>query len=142
MVETFSLWTGWSYGRLALEFFNRLGYRTVVETHKNNNGLQTFFEHWQFAVLAVLVLFTTEVLDFFENLCGTSWICFCAASFVLMICGAGLIGYAKFPVYRSSRFFTFGVNSVPDEMRRFYRWGWGVFLFGALLSLCLLLSKP
>ncbi len=56
--------------------------------------------------------------------------------------GGFLIAYAKLPVYRSGRFFTFGLNSVPEHLRGFYRWGWRVFLFGVVLSLCLLLSKP
>jgi hypothetical protein len=113
-----------------------------METRKDSNGLETFLQNWWFALMAVFACLTWQVLEFFENLCGIPWICFCVAGFALMMCGAGLIGYAKLPVYRSGRFFTFGVTSVPAEMRKFYRWGWGVFLFGVLFSLCLFLSKP
>lgn len=113
-----------------------------METHKNSNGLETFLQNWWFALAAVFAYLISQVLEFFENLCGTPWICLCVAGFALMICGAGLIGYAKLPVYRSGRYFTFGLNSVPDGMRRFYLWGWRAFLFGVLLCVCLLLSKP
>ncbi|HEV2327571.1 MAG TPA: hypothetical protein VGY56_02145 [Verrucomicrobiae bacterium] len=113
-----------------------------METRKNTNGLETFFENWWFPLLAIAVLLTWQVMEFFQNLCGIPWICFCAASFTLMICGAGLIGYAKFPVYRSGQYFTFGPKSMPNHLRKLYCWGWGVYLFGVLLSVCLLLSKP
>jgi hypothetical protein len=76
------------------------------------------------------------------RLSGTPWVWFFLASFAFMILGGGLIAYAKLPVYRNGRFFTFGLNSVPESLRGFYRWGWRVFLFGVVLSLCLLLSKP
>lgn len=113
-----------------------------METQKDSKGLRTFLEHWWFVLIAVVGILTLQVLEFFTRLRGPSWICFFIASFSLMILGGGLIGYAKFPVYRSGRFFTFGVKSVPEHLRRFYRWGWCVFLFGVVLSLCLFLSKP
>jgi hypothetical protein len=113
-----------------------------METQKNSNGLRTFLEHWQLPLLALFAILTSQVLEFFTNLYGMPWICFFVAGFTLMIFGGGLIGYAKLPVYRSGRFFTFGAKAVPDPLRRFYRWGWRVFLFGVLLSLCLFLSRP
>ena len=112
-----------------------------METHKHSNGLWTFFEHWNLAFVAIVAVLVSQVLMFFTNLYGTPWICFFVASFALMILGGALIGYAKFPVYRSGRFFTFGVKSVPEQLRGFYRWGWRVFLFGVVLSLCLFLSR-
>jgi len=113
-----------------------------METQKDGKGLQTFLEFWWFALIAVVAIVTSQMLDFFTRLFGTPWICFFVASFALMIFGGGFIGYAKFPVYRSGRFFTFGAKSVPEHLRGFYRWGWRVFLFGVLVSLCLLLSRP
>ena len=79
---------------------------------------------------------------FFVNLKGEQWIYFFVVSVVLLISGAALIAYAKIPVYRTGRFFTFGVKSVPERLTGCYRWGWRVFLFGVALSLCLLLSRP
>src|SRR5579863_4334370 len=117
-----------------------------METKKNSKGLRTFFEHWNIAFVAVAVavvaVVASQVLEFFSRLCGTPWICFFVAAFALMIFGGGLIGCAKLPVYRSGRFFTFGVKSVPEHLRRCYHWGWCVFLFGVVLSLCLFLSRP
>jgi hypothetical protein len=103
--------------------------------------LRTFFEHWNIAFVAIVAGLASQVLMVFTNLYGTPWICFFVASFALMILGGVLIGYAKFPVYRSGQFFTFGVKTVPEHLRGFYRWGWRVFLFGVVLSLCLFLSR-
>jgi len=75
-------------------------------------------------------------------LSGAPWVWFRAAAFALMVVGAGLIGYAKLPVYRSGRFFTLGLRSVPQQLLGYYRWGWRVFLFGVVLGLFLLLSRP
>jgi hypothetical protein len=113
-----------------------------METQKDSKGWQTFFEHWNIAFIAIVAIAVSQVLMFFTRLSGTPWICFFVASFTLMILGGSLIGYAKFPVYRSGRFFTFGVKSVPEHLRGFYRWGWRAFLFGVVLSLCLFLSRP
>ncbi len=113
-----------------------------MDTHRQSNGLQTFLEHWGFLLTAVVAILASQVLMFFTRLTGAPWIWFFVASFALLIVGGTLIGYAKFPVYRSGRFFTFGVKSVPEHLRGFYRWGWRVFLFGVVLSLCLLLSRP
>jgi hypothetical protein len=112
-----------------------------METQKDSNGLWTFFEHWNIAIIAIGAALGSQVLMFFTNLYGTPWICFFVAAFTLMILGGGLIGCAKFPVYRRGQFFTFGAKSVPERFRGLYRWGWRVFLFGVLLALCLLLSR-
>ena len=111
-----------------------------METQKHSRGLRTFVEHWWWVLIAVGMILGMHLLDYFTNLSGTPWIYFFIASFVLMILGGGLIGYAQFPVYRSGRFFTFGMKSVPECLAGFYRWGWRVFLFGVLLALLLLLS--
>src|SRR6266487_1547686 len=113
-----------------------------MEHRSHSNGLQTFLEHWGFFLGALVAFLASQVLLFFMRLSGTPWIWFFVASFALMIVGGGLIGYAKFPVYRSGRFFTFGLNSVAEHLQGFYHWGWRVFLFGVVLSLCLLLSRP
>jgi len=113
-----------------------------METQKDSRGWRTFFEHWNLALIAIVAVLTMQVLDFFTHLCGTPWICFFVASFALMLFGGGLIAYAKFPVYRRGRIFTFGMQSVPEHLRGFYRWGWRVFCFGVLLSCCLFLSRP
>ena len=113
-----------------------------MEYRGQTNGLQTFLEHWGFLGIAVVAFLASQIVMFFMRLSGAPWIWFFVASFVLMFAGGSLIGYAKFPVYRSGRFFTFGVKSVPEHLAGYYRWGWRVFLFGVVLSLCLLLSRP
>jgi len=113
-----------------------------MDTHRQSNGLQTFLGHWGFLLAAVVAILASQVLMFFTRLTGARWIWVFVASFALLIVGGCLIGYSKFPVYRSGRFFTFGVKSVPEHLREFYRWGWRVFLFDVVLALCLLLSRP
>ena len=90
---------------------------------------------------AIIAVVCSQVLMFFFNLRGQPWIYFFVASVVLLISGATLILYAKLPVYRSGRFFTFGVKSVPERLAGHYCWGCRIFLFGVVLSLCLLLSR-
>lgn len=114
----------------------------LMDYQKRSNGWITFFEHWNIAFIAITTLVTGQVLGFLMRLNGAPWIWFFFASFAFMITGGGLLAYAKLPAYRSGRFFTFGRNSVPEELRGFYRWGWRVFIFGVVLSLCLLMSKP
>lgn len=113
-----------------------------MEHRSQSSGLQTFLEHWGIVLVGVITFLASQMLLFFIQLSGTPWIWFFVASFALMFVGGGLIGCAKFPVYRSGRFFTYGVKSVPEHLRGYYRWGWRVFLSGAVLSLCLSLSKP
>lgn len=113
-----------------------------MESGNQSNGWQTFLEHWGFLLIVLVAFSVGKVLDFFTQLNGTLWIWFFAASFILMISGGCLIGSAKFPVYRGGHFLTFGIKSVPKHLTGYYRWGWGVFLFGFVLGLCLLLSKP
>jgi hypothetical protein len=100
-----------------------------------------FLEHWWFLSIVITAVLAAELLEFFTNLNGTRWIYFFIASFSLMILGAVLITFAKFPAYRNGQFFTFGVKSVPERLTGHYKWGWRLFLFGMILSLCLFLSK-
>jgi hypothetical protein len=64
---------------------------------------------------------------FFVRLSGALWIWFFVASIALMSAGGSLIGYAKFRVYRSGQFFSFGIKTVPEHLRGYYCWGWRVF---------------
>jgi hypothetical protein len=113
-----------------------------MEYRSRSNGLGTFLQHWGFIVIVFVAALASQGLMFFTRLTGAPWIWFFVAGFALMLAGAGLIAYAKLPVYRSGRFFTFGVKSVPGDMKGHYRWGWRMFLFGVVLGLCLLLSRP
>jgi len=112
-----------------------------MEYQRQNNGLQTLLEHWGFILSVLLGVVVLQILMFFFNLNGKSWIYFFIANMVLLVSGAALVVGAKLPVYRSGQFLTFGIKSVPKNLAGCYRWGWRVFLFGVVLSLCLLLSR-
>jgi hypothetical protein len=112
-----------------------------MEHRSQSKGLQTFLEHWGFFLTALLAIVVSEVLMFLLNLKGKPWSYFFVGSMFLSISGAALIVFAKIPVYRSGKFFTFGVKSVPERLAGCYRWGWRVFLFGTVLEICLLLSR-
>src|SRR5947209_16947039 len=107
---------------------------SVMDYRKRDNGLLTFVEHWNIVIVAVVAVIAFKLLDFFMGLSRAPWLWFFSAAFALTISGGGLITYAKLPVYRSARFFTFGLKSVPAHLQAIYRWGWRVFLFGAVLS--------
>lgn len=104
-----------------------------------------FLEHWGMflTTLAVVLVasISLSILNFFMRLHGPAWVLFLGVSFAFMLSGSALIVWAKPPAYRSGRFFTFGVKSVPGDLARHYKWGWRLFLFGVALSLGLLLSK-
>jgi hypothetical protein len=112
-----------------------------MELHKQSNGLLTFLEHWGFLINILIIFAVAQAVVFFRGLSGQPWINFFVAGMVLLISGALLILYAKIPAYRSGRFFTFGIKSVPAPLATCYRWGWRIFSFGVVLSLCLLLSR-
>ncbi len=112
-----------------------------MDRHTRRTGWETFHEHWGLPITVVTALVVGKVLTFFMGLSGTPWIWCFVAAFALMIFGAGLIGYAKLPVYRSGRVFSFGLRSVPQQLLGYYRWGWRVFLFGVVVGVCLLLSR-
>ena len=112
-----------------------------MEYQNKTNGLQTFLEHSSFLVTALIAVVASVILTFFSSLSGMPWIYFFVAGMILLVLGAALIVWAKLPAYRSGRFLTFGIKSVPQNLAKCYRWGWRVFLFGVALSLCLMLSK-
>lgn len=113
-----------------------------MDTHRQSNGLQTFLEHYWFLVMAVSALVASQLLSFFTKLTGSPWIwCYGIGLFVAVV-GVVLIFYAKLPLYRERRFFTFGSATLPKSRRSFYRWGYRCVIFAVALLLCLLLSKP
>lgn len=112
-----------------------------MEYRKENNGWHTLLDQFFYPVAPFVLVSAWIVISFFQNLTDLPWIHFFVTNVVLVFSGAGLILYAKYPVYRSGRFFTFGIGSIPQGLKGFYRWGWRIFLFGVALSLCMLLSK-
>ena len=112
-----------------------------MEYRKETNGWQTLLGEFFYPIMPFVFLFAWMVWTFFETLTGMPWIYFFVTTSALLLSGAGLIISAKIPLYRSGRFFTFGIKSIPLKLKGCYRWGWRIFLFGVALSLCLLLSK-
>ena len=113
-----------------------------MDYQHQNNGLVTFLEHWWFLLVAVIALLTSQLLTFFTKLTGTRWIWCYAIGLVIAAIGVFLIFYAKIPLYRQRRFFTFGSGALPERRRGFYRWGYRCVIFAVALLLCLLLSRP
>jgi hypothetical protein len=118
------------------------GDKINMNTHGHSNGLLTLLEHYWFLGVAITAVFTSLILSFFSRLTGTPWIwCYAVALFVAGV-GVTLIFYAKLPLYRQRRFFTFGSGALPESRRAFYRWGYRCAIFAVALLLCMLWSRP
>ena len=113
-----------------------------MDTHRQSNGLQTFLEHYWFLTIGVSAVLASLVLGFFSRLTGTPWIWCYAVALLFAGIGVSLIFFAKLPLYRERRFFTFGSRALPEGRRVFYRWGYRCAIFAVALLLCLLLSRP
>ncbi len=96
---------------------------------------------WGLLTIAVVGIVTTWILNFFTQLTGAPWICCYFIGLGVAAAGASLIFYARLPLYRQRRFFTFGPRALPEQRRPFYRWGYACALLGVLLLACLLLSR-
>ena len=97
---------------------------------------------WGLWVVAFMAFVSSQFALFFFRLTGTRWIWCYAAGLAIAAFGVALIIYAKLPLYRQWRFFTFGTRALPESRRRFYRWGYRCIAFAVALLLCLLLSRP
>ena len=112
-----------------------------MDYQRKNNGWLTFLEHRAFILPVVLALVVGQILTFFMGLSGVSWIWSYVVALLLGGVSIGLLLYAKLPLYRERRFFTFGPRALPEQRRPFYRWGYRCALFSVVLLACLLLSK-
>jgi hypothetical protein len=113
-----------------------------MDTRRESNGWQTFFEHWWFLPIAVIAFTSSQLISFFTRMTDTRWIWCFAISLVATGVGVALIFYAKIPLYRQRRFFTFGSSALPESRRALYRWGYRSVFFAVALLLCLLWSRP
>jgi len=95
---------------------------------------------WGGFVLLLILAVTNFILSLFTNLTGTPWIYCYFSGLAIAITGASLIFYAKLPLYRQRRFFTFGPRALPIQRRPFYRWGYRCAIIGIIMLACLLLS--
>ena len=113
-----------------------------MDNQRQSNGWQTFLEHWGFALTGVLGLIASQIFTFFMRLRGAPWIwCYALGLFVAAL-GIALLFYAKLPLYRERRFFTFGSRALLKSSRSFYHCGYRCMAFATVLLLCLLLSRP
>lgn len=96
---------------------------------------------WGLPVIALIAIGSSLILNFFARLTGLPWLCSYFIGLAIALCGASLIFYAKLPLYRMRRFFTFGSHALPEQRRPFYRWGYCCAILGILLLVCLLLSR-
>jgi hypothetical protein len=113
----------------------------VMEEQRNSNGWQTFFEHWGLAITVVVSFLAFKVLEFFTQLSDAPWIWCYVFAISVAVTGITLLFYAKLPLYRERRFFTFSSQALPESRRSFYRWGYRCVIFAVVLLLCLMLSK-
>ena len=96
---------------------------------------------WGLLVLVGLTFLGNKVLFFFMGLTSGTWLWFYALTLSVATLGAALIFYAKLPLYRRRRFFTFGIRVLPEERQPFYRWGYRFAILGIAVLACLLLSR-
>src|SRR5687768_16176371 len=113
----------------------------LVDYRRDNNGRQTFLEHWAFALPVLLALGVAQFLTFFKGLTGAPWIWSYVGALFVGAVSVGLLLYAKLPLYRQRRFFTFGARALPEQRRPFYRWAYRCAIFSVLLLAALLLSR-
>jgi len=93
-------------------------------------------------LMAIMGIVGIQLVLFFSHLNGTRWISCYFAALTIATLGIALLVYAKLPLYRQGRFFTFGSRALPESRRAFYRWGYRCAGLAVALLLFLLLSKP
>ena len=93
-------------------------------------------------LMAIISILGAQLFFFFSQLTGTRWISCYFAALTIAALGIALLVYAKLPLYRQGRFFTFGSRALPESRRAFYRWGYRCAGLAVALLLFLLLSKP
>ncbi len=111
-----------------------------MEHQKENNGFQTFLEHWGFLVIVAMASISSWFVLFLTKLRGTAWICCFGGAVAVMVFGTALIGFAKTRFRLGDRFWIIRIQSGPEHLVGHFRWGWRLFLCGAVLAFFLLLS--
>ena len=107
---------------------------------KNDNSLRHFPPDLLTA-LALPILVPVLVASWLLSLHGTPWLWAAAISFGIAIIGSALLFLAKLPLYRQRRFFTFGIQALPQSSRGFYRWGCRLAIVGCVLMFFLWLGS-
>ena len=115
--------------------------RHAMKHGKANRWLWPPIDQWIPFIIPFIAIATIQLLDFFTGLSATGWRWWYAISLAVSIFGASLILYAKIPLYRQRRFFTFGSRALPESSRAFYRWGYRFVATGTVVLLFVSLSR-
>ena len=94
-----------------------------------------------FATLGLPVVIMAIFTSWLLSIHGNTWIWATAASFGIAVFGAALLFVAKLPLYRQRRFFTFGIQALPESSHGFYRWGCRCSIAGCMLIVFLLIGS-
>jgi hypothetical protein len=111
-----------------------------TSSDRNNNSLRHFPPDLLTA-LALPVVVPILVASWLLSLHGTPWLWAAAISLGIAAIGAALLLVAKLPLYRQRRFFTFGIQAVPQSSHGIYRWGCRLAIGGCVLMLLLWLGS-
>jgi membrane protein YdbS with pleckstrin-like domain len=111
-----------------------------TDSKKNDNSLRHFSPDLLTA-LALPIVIPMLVASWLFSLHGTPWLWAAAISFGIAIIGAALLFIAKLPLYRQRRFFTFGIQAIPQSSHGFYLWGCRLAIVGCVLMFFLWLGS-
>ncbi len=112
--------------------------RTASE--KNDNSLRHFPADL-LTVFGLPVIATLLAVSGVLSLHDSAWLWAAAAAFGVAMLGAALLFVAKLPLYRQKRFFTFGIQSLPQSSHGYYRWGCRCAILGCALMLLLCIAS-
>jgi hypothetical protein len=111
-----------------------------TRSEKNGNSLR-YFPPDLLTALVVPIVVPALIASWVLSLHGTPWLWASAISFGVAIIGAALLFVAKLPLYRQGRFFTFGIQAIPQSSHGFYRWGCRLAILGCVLMFFLWLGS-
>ena len=69
---------------------------------------------------------------------GIAWICCFGGCVAVMVFGGALIAFAKTQFRFGDRFWIIRIQSGPEHLLGYFRWGWRLFLGGAAFALLLM----
>lgn len=101
---------------------------------ESGNPLSNF--PFDLGILLFLPVFLV-VISLIFNLAREAWLVAFGASMSMAILGAMILCYAKWPLYRASRFWEFGAKAIPDQRKRAYQWAWRLIAVGVFFSVWL-----
>lgn len=73
------------------------------------------------------------------SLGSEGWLMTFGASMIVLVLGAMMLSYAKWPLYRSNRFLEFGAGAISAQRKRAYMWAWRLIAVGAFFAVWLVM---